>query len=235
MPQEVGDLIDVMTHSFRGSLCIVPLQRSDDRFVPLHRSTRTSLLLQGQLARLHEQIVERRHDADDDAVAGRAGKDSMKRRVFDDGQLTRFELATLRVENPLEVDEILLGDPGGRHAGHGGLEHPPHVQQLIFEVVAIREDGREWRHEPIDVEFLWKRALPMPADEQPDRLEHAQRIPDRATTHAEPLGKLSLSGQRLPRRERRIENEHTNTVGNLFRNARLSDRLDLARIAGAAR
>jgi len=159
----------------------------------------------------------------------------MKRRVLDDGQLTRPELATLRVENPLEVDEILLCDPSGRHAGHGRLEHSPHVKQLIFEVVAIREDRREWRHESIDVELLRKRALPVPANEQPDSLQHAQRIPDRATTDTELLSKLSLSWQRLPRRERRVENQHANTVGNLFRNARLSDWLDLARIAGATR
>ena len=235
MPQEVGDLIDVMTHRFCGGVCVAPLQRSDDRFVPLHGSTRTSLLLEGELAGLYEQIVQRRHDADDDAIAGCACKDSMKRRVLDDGELTRFELAALRVENPLEVDEIFLRDPGGRHAGHGRLEHPPHVQQFIFEVVAIRKDGREWRHEAIDVELLRKRALPVPADEQPDRLQHAQRIPDRATTHAEPLGKLSFSWQRLPRRERRVEDQQANAIGNLFRNARLSDWLDLARNAGAAR
>ena len=101
--------------------------------------------------------------------------------------------------------------------------------------MAIREDGREWRHEPIDVELLRKRALPVPANEQPDRLQHAQRIPDRATTDTELLSKLSLSWQRLPRRERRVENQHANTVGNLFRNARLSDWLDPARIAGATR
>jgi len=159
----------------------------------------------------------------------------MKRRVLDDGRLTCFELAALRVENPLEVDEILLRDPGGRHASHGRLEHPPHVQQLIFEVVAIRKDGREWRHEAIDVELLRKRTLPVPGDEQPDRLQHAQRIPDRATTHAEPLGKLSFSWQRLPCRECRVQNQQANTVGNLLRNPRLSDWLDLARIAGAAR
>src|SRR5262245_37901784 len=98
----------------------------------------------------------------------------MKRRVLDDGELTRFELAALRVENPLEVDEILLGDPGGRHACHGRLEHATYVQQLAFEIVAIREDGREWRHETIDVELLRKRALAVPGREQPDRLQHPQ-------------------------------------------------------------
>jgi hypothetical protein len=176
--QEVGDLIDVMTHRFCGGICVAPLQRGDDRFVPLHGPTWTSLLLQSQLAGLYEQIVQRRHDADDDAVAGGACKDSMERCVLDDGELTRFELAALRVENPLEVDEIFLRDPGGRDAGHGRLEHPPYVQQFIFEVVAIRQDGREWRHKAIDVELLRKRPLPVPADEQPDRLQHAQCIPD---------------------------------------------------------
>jgi len=71
------------------------------RLVSLDGSHRTALLLQRELARFHQQIVQRRHDADDDAIARGASEDAVKRRVLDDGRAAALELLALRVENPV--------------------------------------------------------------------------------------------------------------------------------------
>src|SRR5262245_18006281 len=69
--EQIGDLIDVRAHRFRRSLGIAAPERFDNRLVSEQRSPGPPLLLQRQLARLDEHIVERRHDVDDDAFTGR--------------------------------------------------------------------------------------------------------------------------------------------------------------------
>ncbi len=87
--EEIGDLIDVLAHGVRGGLGIALPQRGDDGFVSQDRLARTALLLQRELARFHEQIVQRGHDADDDAIARGAREHRVKRRVLDDGRVAR--------------------------------------------------------------------------------------------------------------------------------------------------
>ena len=169
--EEIGDLIDVLAHGSAAASASRCRKRRNDSLVSLHRSARTPLLLQRELARFHEQIVQRGHDADDHAIARGACERFVKRRVLDDGRLAGLELPALRVENALQVGQVLVGDACGRDARDRGLEHPPHVQQLVLQIVSVAQDGRQRRDEPIDVELLGKRALAVTRDEQSDRLQ----------------------------------------------------------------
>ena len=85
-----------------------------------------------------------------------------------------FELAPLRVEDALQVGEVLVGDARGRDARDGRLEHAADVEQLVPQIVPIGQDRRQRRHEAVDVELARKRALAVARLEQADRLEQAE-------------------------------------------------------------
>jgi hypothetical protein len=142
--------------------------------------------------------------------------------------------AALSVEDALQIVDV-FAVARRRDARHGGLEHTAHVQQLVLQIVAVAEDGGQRRHQPVDVQLLRKRALTVPRDEQTNRLERTKRVADRPAADAEPFGERALGGQRPPRRERAVENQHADAVGDLLGDARLSDWLDEAELgAGGA-
>jgi len=116
--EKVADLIDVLAHGFRRSVGVAPAQRRDDGFMSHDGSAWTALLLQRELARFHEQVVQRGHDADDHAIARGARHDLVKRGVFDEGRSAGREFFALRVEDAPEVGKVLVGDARGRDARH---------------------------------------------------------------------------------------------------------------------
>src|SRR5262245_15843883 len=72
LPEQLGNLIDVVLHGAgrRGGVALP--ERRDHGLVSHHGPGGTPLLLQRQFSRFDQQIVERRHDPHDDAVARRA-------------------------------------------------------------------------------------------------------------------------------------------------------------------
>ena len=90
-----------------------------------------------------------------------------------------FELPPLRVEDALQVGEVLVGDARGGDTGHRRLEHAADVEQLVLQIVTIREDRRQRRDQAVDVQLARERALPVPRLEQADRFERAERVADR--------------------------------------------------------
>ena len=233
--EEVGDLIDVLAHGFRCGAGVALPQCRDDSFMSQDGSAWTALLLQRELARFHEQIVQCGHDTDDHAIARGAREDVVKSRVLDDGRSAGFELFALRVEDALQVGKVLVGDARGRGARDGGFEHAAHVQQLVLQFITVAQDGSQRRDEPVDVELLRKCALTVARDEQADGLQRTERVADRPAADAELFGKCAFGGQSLTRRERAVENQHPDTIGDLFGHPRLSDRLYQTRVAGAGR
>src|ERR1035437_5308230 len=105
--EEVGDLIDVLAHGFRCGAGVALPQCRDDGFMPQDGSAWTALLLQRELARFHEQIVQCGHDTDDHAIARGAREDVVKSRILDDGRSAGSELLALRVEDGLQVGKVL--------------------------------------------------------------------------------------------------------------------------------
>src|SRR5438093_1758826 len=229
--QQLGDLIDVVSHGSCRALAVSLAQGRHHGLVSPDGSHRAALLFQRELARFHEQIVQGRHDADDHAIARGASEDAMKRRVLDDGRPAALELLALRVENPLQVGEIFTGHARGRDAGHGGLEHAAHVQQLVLEIVAVAQDRGQRRHQPVDVQLLRKRALAVTRREQTDGFQRAERVADRPAADAEPSGELALGEERRAGGEGAVENQHSDAVGALLGDTRLSDRLDHERLS----
>src|SRR5215471_6671143 len=67
--EKVADLVDVRTHSFRRRVAIAPGERGDHGFVPADGLEGMSLLFERELASLDQEVVQRRHDAHDDAIA----------------------------------------------------------------------------------------------------------------------------------------------------------------------
>ena len=127
--------------------------------------------------------------------------------------------------------EVLVGHARGRDARDGGLEHAAHVEQLVLQIGAVAQDGGQRRDEPVDVQLLRKRALAVARDEQTDRFERPERVADRPAADAEPFGERALGGQRPAGRERPVENQHADAVGDLFGDPGLSDRLDQGEFA----
>lgn len=230
---EAGDLVDVLAHGLRRSGRVAPPQCRDESFVSQDRSGGPALLLQPQLARLHEQVVQRCHDVDDHAIARGAREDMVKSRDLDDGRSARLELLALRVEDALEVGEVFFGHARGRDARNGGLEHAAHVQELVLQLGMVDEHGSERRDEPVDVELLGKRALTVPCDEEADGLQRTERVANRPAADTEPFGEGAFGGESLARRERAVEDQHANAVGNLFGDPGLSDRPHETSVAGA--
>ena len=113
---------------------------------------------------------------------------------------------------------------------------PAHVQELVAKIAAVGQDRRERGHEPVHVELARERALTVPGFEQADRLEHAQGIANRPAAHAEALREQALARQRLARRQRAVEDQHANAIGDFLGDARLLDWLDQAHrtVGGAA-
>ncbi len=233
MLEEVGDLIEVLAHGFRCGAGVAPPQCRDDSFMSQDGSAWTAILLQPELPRFHEQIVQCGHDADDDAVARGAREDVVKSRDLGDGGSAGLELLALRVEDALQVGKVLVGDARGRDARDRGLEHEAHVQQLVLQFVMVAQDGSQRRDEPVDVELLRKRALTVARDEQADGLQRTERVTDRSAANAEPFGKCAFGGQSLACREGAVENQYPDAVSDLFGHPRLSDRFDQTRVAGA--
>src|SRR5207247_7378841 len=149
----------------------------------------------------------------------------------DDGRPAALELLALRVENPLQVGEIFTGHARGRDAGHGGLEHAAHVQQLVLGIVAVAQDRDQRRHQPVDVQLLRKRALAGTRGGQTDGSQRAERVADRPAADAEPSGELALGGQRQACGEGAVENQHSDAVGDLLGDTRLSGGLDHERLS----
>ena len=223
-------------HRLRGSLGIAPAQRLDHRLVAPDRSLGTAFLFQRQRSRFDQQVVQRFHDAHDRAIAGGARENGVKGRVLDDSGSPHLEFAPLGLDDALQVGQVVVGHAEGRGARHGGLEHPAHVQELVAQVVAVGQDRRERRHEPVHVELARERALPVAGLEQADRLEQAQGIADPPAAHAEALGEQALARQRLAGRQGAVEDQHANAIGDFLGDARLLDWPDQAHgaIGGAA-
>ena len=146
-----------------------------------------------------------------------------------------FELLPLRVEDALQVGEVLVGDAGRRGARDGGLEHAAHVQQLVLELGTVAQDGRQRRDEPVDVELLRKRALSVARDEEADGLESPECVANGAAADAELFGERAFGGQCLAHGEGAVKDQQPDAVGDLLGHARLSDRHDQAGVAGGGR
>src|SRR5206468_789565 len=84
---------------------------------------------------------------------------------------------------------------------------------------------------PVDVQLLRKRALAVTRREQTDGFQRAERVADRPAADAEPSGELALGGQRQACGEGAVENQHSDAVGDLLGDTRLSDRLDHERLS----
>ena len=61
----------------------------------------------------------------------------------------------------------------------------------------------------------------MPRLDEADRFEDAQRVADRAAADAEARRELPLGGQRLVGRQRAVENQDADAVGDFLGEARL--------------
>ncbi len=233
MAERIGDLIDVLAHGFRRRAGVAPPERRDESLVSQDRPGRTALLLQPALARLREEIVQGGHDVDDHAIARGAREDMVKSGDFDDGRSAGPELLSLRFEDALEVGQVLFGNARSGDARDGGLEHAPHVQELVLQLGVVDEDGSERRDEPVDVELLRECALAVARDEEADRLQSTERVADRSATDAKPFGERAFGGQSLARGKRAVENQDPDPVGDLFSNPCLSRRPEGAGPAGA--
>jgi len=214
--QQVSDAIDVLVHGSRGGLGVAPAKRRDHGLVALDRSFGPALLLQRHLARFDEQIVQDLHDSDGDEVACGARDRRMEGGVLGDRRLSAPELAALRQEDPLQVGQILPGRARGGRARDRGLEHAPDVHELVLQVASLRQDGGERRHQALDRQLFREGALPVAHFEQTESLEHVKRVANRATAHAEALGKLSLGRQRLTWPERAVDEEPPDPIGDLL-------------------
>src|ERR1019366_4107637 len=100
--KKVGDLVDVLAHGFGCGAGVAPPQCRDDSLMSQDGSAWSALLLQRELARFHEEIVQCGHDADDRAISRGAREDVVKSRILDDGRSAGLELSALRVENALQ-------------------------------------------------------------------------------------------------------------------------------------
>jgi hypothetical protein len=116
-------------------------------------------------------------------IARGAGENRVKRGVLDDRGAAGLQLAALRVEDALQIREVIVGDPRGGGAGDGGFEHQPHVEELVAQIVLIGEDRRERRHQAVDVELAGERALPVRVSSRPivSSMRKASRIEPRLT------------------------------------------------------
>src|SRR5664280_46412 len=114
--EAIGDLVEMLAHGFRCGGAVAPPQCRDDRFMSQDGSAWTALLLQPELARFYEQIVQRGHDADDDAIARGAREDVVKSRDLDDGRSAGFQPLALCVEDAFQVGKVLVGDARGGDA-----------------------------------------------------------------------------------------------------------------------
>lgn len=231
--QQLSDLIDVIVHRALRGHRIAPPHGFHDCLVALKRSLRTTLLLQCQFARFLQQLVERFHQADGNAIVRGARQRSVKGRVFDDGRLTGRESAALCTEKALQFRDVLVGDAGRRDPRDSGFEHATHVHQLVLEIALIGENGRQRRHETIHGELPRKRPLAVAHLQQSEDLEHPQRIANRAAADAEAAGEHTFRGQRPALRERAIENQLPYPIGDFFGNPRLFNRLDQSRFTRA--
>jgi hypothetical protein len=233
---QIGDLIDMIVHGLRGALYVPSAQSSNHGFVPVDGSCRAALLPQRLRARIHEQIVERRHDAHDHAVARGSCQDGMKRRVLGDGRLTGLQLLPLRFQDALQIGQIFVGRAQGCGARDGGLEHPAHIQKLILQIGPVGHHRSQGCNQAVHRKLVRKRALPVPRLEKTNRFQRAQRVADRSAAHAEPFRQMAFRGQGLAGGKRAVQHEHPDPVGNFLGNARFLDRSDEANlIAGLVR
>jgi hypothetical protein len=218
----------VGVHRARRGVGVAPAQRCDDGLVPRDRSFRPSLLLQRPRARLDQQIVQDAHDPHHRPVAGGAGQHGVEGGVLDDRRPARLDLPPLRVDDALQVGEVVVGDAHGRGAGDRRFEHPAQVQELVAQIVAVGQHRRQRRHQPAHVELARERALAVAAFDQPDGLEHPQRVADRAPAHAEAGGEEALAGKRPAGAEGAVENQDADAVGDFLGHPGFLDRLQQA-------
>jgi len=90
--------------------------------------------------------------------------------IFCDRRSPGLEPLALRLEDALQLGQILSRDASGRNAGDDRLEHAPDVHQLVLQFEAVAQDGRQRRDQPVHVEFLRKRALTVACHDETDRL-----------------------------------------------------------------
>jgi hypothetical protein len=147
----------------------------------------------------------------------------VKRGVLGNGRTPCLQLLPLHVEDVVQLGQICVGDARGGDTGDRGLEHAAHVHQLVLQIVAIAEDGRQRRDEALDVEFARERPLPVPRYQQADRFQRAERVADRSAADAELLGERALGGERLVGRERAVEDQDADPLCNFLRNSGLLD------------